>query len=219
MRACVKWLDRALRQYLGIIEYCEQPQCVLRIAPARAAGPVLLPDGTAIARGDPLLELHLWNERLHADGFASLARGCGLRARLHSSLDALAEYLADAQETVDVRACHALFRFQLGERRAAFVRVVRQLGFTVQPDPPSSLTRMAAEHSYVLALQWTYNPAVLHQESRRFERLHLWMSRRSLLARYGRRSRRERVDALIRPTAATMAQVPSSTTKGMNAIR
>src|SRR6185437_7027005 len=110
MRACVRWLDRALRQYLGVIEFCDQPPCVLRVSPARAGLALTLPDGTRISPGDSLLELHLWNERLpRADTMCTLGRGGSLRTRLDWSLDALARYLAQEPGTGDVRACHALF--------------------------------------------------------------------------------------------------------------
>ncbi|HEY7791523.1 MAG TPA: hypothetical protein VIC33_13475 [Vicinamibacterales bacterium] len=185
MRACVRWLDRALRQYQGIVEFCDQAPCVLRVSPARAGLALILPDGTRISPGDPLLELHLWNERLpRADTVSTLGRGGSLRSRLDWSLEALARYLSEESGPDEVCACHALFRFHLGSRRPGFVRVMRQLGFTVANDLPSSPARLAAEHGYVRALQWTYHPVGPYPDIRPFEQVHLWMSRRMLLARY-----------------------------------
>ena len=48
----------------GIFEYTHKPDCFFRIRFNRLRTEVVLSDGTDGRRGDRVVELHLWNERI-----------------------------------------------------------------------------------------------------------------------------------------------------------
>src|SRR6185295_2051517 len=63
--------DRWLRRRQGIFEFSTHPDCILLAGLKPAAADIALPDGGRVVRGQPILDLHLWNERapqLPADG-------------------------------------------------------------------------------------------------------------------------------------------------------
>lgn len=95
MRAAVKGLDSLLRRCYGIHEYSLDPDCILRLGLVRAKRDVTLFDGTEIKKGDPVGDLHLWNERLPV----MPPSGPGLRwavefqRKAKRSLELLADYV------------------------------------------------------------------------------------------------------------------------------
>lgn len=66
LRRSIFGLDAYLRRQYGIIEFTARTDCILRVAPAVAPRALTLSDGTSIRPGDPLLDLHLWNEHVPA---------------------------------------------------------------------------------------------------------------------------------------------------------
>src|ERR1700681_4445282 len=61
LSGAVRQLDAALRRRQGIIEFTRDPQCILRLSAHRAEADVLLRD-RRVQRGEPIGEIHLWNE-------------------------------------------------------------------------------------------------------------------------------------------------------------
>ena len=59
-------LDRGLQRLQGIFEYTHKRDCFFRIRFNRLRTEVVLSDGTVGRRGDRVVELHLWNERIPA---------------------------------------------------------------------------------------------------------------------------------------------------------
>ena len=57
-------LDALLRHFYRIREFTDDPNCLLRLAMKPASTPLSLSDGTMIMPGDPVGELHLWNDHL-----------------------------------------------------------------------------------------------------------------------------------------------------------
>ncbi|MHB1542767.1 MAG: hypothetical protein ACYCYH_15940, partial [Steroidobacteraceae bacterium] len=89
-------LDRWLRHRLGIYEYSTVPRCLLRAERCSADGPTELADGVRVRAGDPLLRLHLWNERVPPMGpqGPSMAWARRIEQDLAVSLRELARHLA-----------------------------------------------------------------------------------------------------------------------------
>ena len=65
MRALVRRFDRWLSRRYSVFEFSQQPDCLLRLQVAAARRELALP-GCRVRIGEPLLLLHLWNERLPA---------------------------------------------------------------------------------------------------------------------------------------------------------
>jgi ceramide glucosyltransferase len=60
----VRSLDGLLRRWYHIYEFSNREACLLRLAIRTSDADVMLSDGTCIQRGDPLGELHFWNEHV-----------------------------------------------------------------------------------------------------------------------------------------------------------
>jgi hypothetical protein len=67
-------LDALLRHLYQIREFTDDPNRVLRLAIKQAVTPLSLSDGTGIMPGDPVGELHLWND--HVPRFPSGGPTC-----------------------------------------------------------------------------------------------------------------------------------------------
>lgn len=178
-------VDRSLRRANGIFEFCEDDDCILRIAVIPAESRIRLPGGTEVLPEDPIIDLHFWNEHLLTlDRVrSSLGWGGGFRTRLRSSLRQLAGYVESHPELRGVKACRAKAAFFRDRRlrRAAY-----QHGF-VAAVPEGTVARHVHEFLEVFllyGLTWVFNPGALHGRTRLPQRCHLWMSRQELLRRY-----------------------------------
>jgi len=154
-----------------------RPGGFFRYRIVRYRGPtMILADGTRIEPGDTIVELHFDNRRLLQLWLA----GASLPWEL----------LRLAREDLAELACR-IARGELGEVRALtgvtlFARAGRRLGFQVEPAPPTWYTRLQ-RFSYV-GLIAIYHPLGWRMAERYRERAwpgRAWMSRASLLARYG----------------------------------
>jgi hypothetical protein len=94
-RVLVVQLDHLLRRVYGVSEFPNDARCILRVALARARSDLTLSDGQSIRRGDLVVELHLWNERVPQTppAGADLAWGRAFHAGFLGSLRLLATYI------------------------------------------------------------------------------------------------------------------------------
>jgi hypothetical protein len=185
--------DRWLRRRQGIFEFSTHPGCILLAGLKPAAADIALPDGTRILRGQPILDLHLWNERappLPADGpaFEWLA---AFDSAFRLSLAQLASHLDRHPELAKVQALRIETAF--GRPDGDMERVGRRYGFAAvrRPEAPSLGRRI---HWFFagflfLALTWAYNPASLKGKRFRRQQDEFWMSRAALERRHGAASR------------------------------
>jgi hypothetical protein len=179
-------VDRSLRRAKGIFEFCEEEDCILRIAVIASDAYILLPDGTEVCPQDPVIDLHFWNEHLPSLGQtgSSLAWAGIFRARMQTSMRLLAEYVESNPELANVRICRARTAF-LRDRRIR--RAAYRLGF-VEAIPEESLTGHVHEFLetfLIYGLTWVFNPDALPDKARLPQRSYLWMSREELFRRYG----------------------------------
>jgi hypothetical protein len=181
--ACV---DQLLRCYLQIHEFTDQADCVLRISKSHASSHETLSDGVEIAPGDPVLELHLWNEHLDVVGrdCPVFTWGVELLKRLRFSLMLLADHVEMNEEWASAKAVHARFATCLRRPDRGF----RHLGFTVT-SPDRSLGRRAHdffEAFLVHGLIWAFRPCATRRHPKNLKRMELWLSISSLRRLYGR---------------------------------
>ena len=193
-RAGVRTIDLTLQRYYHIFEFTDDPACILRLARSVSAHDLALSDGTRIARGEPVLELHLWNERLPAlpRGGASLNWGIDMTRRARHSLGLLAAYLAGESRFDQIRALHGESGFLELSQFPEMRTLVEHLGFDfVTGDAPGWRVWKYTfwQNLFSWWLMWTFNPASLH--SKRFHeiaRSELWMSRAMLMKNFGERA-------------------------------
>jgi hypothetical protein len=190
-KAAVRMLDFALRRFMRVEEYCRRPDCVFRIALVRSPEEIRLADGTFVRRGDPVGDLHYWNEHMPAmpEGKPALAWALAADRTVRQSLRELAEFVASDPRYRDVQAF-------TGEMGGMPIRGARRLasaggryGFESRPvAPPHGLTgrlRRWGENRLLRLLAWAYNPGSLRRRGASPAHCRLWMSRESLLSRYG----------------------------------
>lgn len=208
-RVAIRGLDALLRRIYGIHAFTDDPKCLFRVAFRRSPYDRTLSDGTRVRRGDPIVELHFWNERLPRMGPHGPDATWALRfaARLRHSLRLLAEYLATDPRARDVVAVYG-YTYLTWDERDPQQLLLRRLGFTffVHPPPrtPWGWVIRFFTQGYTWALVWTYNPTSLRARAFFRERLvEIWMSRQQLLAHLPR--------GIAAPAAAPLTVAASPT--------
>jgi len=101
----IRGFDRFLRRAYRVFEFCDDPECVLRLRLSESRRPICLPDGE-IPAGSPILEIHLWNEHMPPipDEGSDIAWASRLQRMLMRSLRAVAKLIRDDPRMAGVRA-------------------------------------------------------------------------------------------------------------------
>jgi hypothetical protein len=161
----------------------------MRLAVVASDEPRLLADGTQVLRGDPIGELHLWNEHLPQvpeDG-PDLHWARELYRREECSLSDLAHHMQTCEALRSIQALRGDVPVAGPHHRAAWARTLVRLGFEIaEPEP---LRWPARWHQFwasflALGLLWAFNPVSLQGKGWTRQRLRFWMSRGVLLDRY-----------------------------------
>src|SRR5581483_10364143 len=121
-------LDRQVRHAAHIYEYSDDPRCLFRIATAVAVRPFRLSDGAAIAAGDPMIQLHFWNEHFFG-GVDDLGWGARLRRAFRLSLAQLSDFLDRDPAYDNAAAIFGDLGVVLAHRNDQLLRVCRTYGF------------------------------------------------------------------------------------------
>jgi hypothetical protein len=186
LRTLVRMLDAIVRRALGVSELSPNPRDLVRIRLTRARRDVLLPDAT-IHAGEPVLELHLWNEHLPPLPAAGADAGwaaCVLTA-FRASLREVAAQLRSPALAGVTALCASTSLLTLED---ASLALMKHLGFTVLPAQRGPLGEFGEfwDNAYAWALIWAFNPSSLRQRSwKRVRRMEIWASRLSFVRRYG----------------------------------
>jgi len=190
-RAAIGAFDSLLRWRLGVFEFTTDPACILRISVTPAPVSIDLPGDLHIVAGEPLVDIHLWNERLPQmpRTGADLAWARRMLRAFTVSLHLLAKYMALEPKLAGVRALYGEPGFLLTSELDAGAAVLTRLGFVVRrPRAQAGPWLRFAEfwqNLYSYALLWTFNPGSLyHKPLLRLERCQLWMPRHVLDERY-----------------------------------
>lgn len=187
----VRGVDALLRQHQHIHEFTADKECLFRISVGEARAGVQLSDGTVIRLGDPILELHLWNEHVPAMPAAgpSAAWANQMKRLIRRSLILTALYLEQERALAPIVALHGAppFRSRLGT--AQMVRAAKRFGFDlVEPSEPAtwrSLVHEFFDGMLLWALLHAFNPSAQRPNGAARHRYHLWISRQQLLCRFG----------------------------------
>lgn len=188
MRPLVRNFDRFLRKCNRVFEFTQDADCLLRLHFSRTDHILLLPD-TTIGVQEPVLRLHLWNERLPsiAPAGADLAWARTILRRFMASLQMAAVFLQENPQLHTIRAVGGITILLTSGVHGSGSRFVEALGFTVLPHR-NRLGRFGElwENFYTRVLIWTYNPGSLPSYSfSRMQHSEMWISRQAFLARYG----------------------------------
>ena len=189
MRALIKRFDGFLRRANGVFEFTEDEGCMFRLQLRDAHHDIHLSDGTRVAKGQPILGLHLWNERIPpvAPDGPDVAWGARLARLTIRSLRAVAAWVEARPDLADRRVLGGATVLIEPGRVDGSANLIRRLGFEVFPFE-NALGRFGEfwENVYTWGLMWAYSPASLrHRSLSRLRRTVIWMPVDTLLARYG----------------------------------
>lgn len=181
-------IDRAMRRRLGIWEFSDDPDCILRVGLIRSRWEVALNDGTMVRRGEVIGMIHAWNERVPPipAGGADLAWARELRRRLIRSFQLLARA---AQEDPRLQQIRGFGGAGVLHFSPAILHLLERLGLEIYPLPPQTLRDRVEEQVsrvWTWLMRRTFNPVSV--EGRGMERLSrrfYWLSREKLLQMYG----------------------------------
>ena len=192
--AVVRPIDVLLRGYYGIDEFTDDQNCLFRLARDLAREPITLADGTQIGCGEMVGALHLWNEHLRAYSARGpdLGWASDMRRRLQHSLRLLTDHVERDPAWCLVQAFRADATLSSRLGASQIRRVVERFGFELVEPEPSMLRQLhAIGHSVsTWALTRAFNPSALPRQPFLRTRRQLWISRPTLLRRYGRGARR-----------------------------
>lgn len=182
----VRGVDLLLRCCFGIKEFSKRSDCVLRVSVEPSPSKITLHDAAVVECGDPILELHFWNEHLiHCLGPHELfGWGFCLQRRVRFSLMLLADRLADDDNLANFEAVHASLTVSLDRAE----RIFRRLGFTICYPKRSILQRVHDffEGFLIYSLIWAFHPYGVRKGKRAPRRAELWLSRSDFERIYGR---------------------------------
>ena len=191
MRAAVRFIDSLLSAILDVYGFSDDPECLLRIQLREASHTVSI-GSYVISKGEPVLALHAWNERmpkLPEEG-ASMEWALRLRRMIVHSFRLVAKEMQNDSEYSQVRAVcgeSALFSFT---DHTGGIRLMQRLGFTVLPyyDPLGRFGEFW-ENLFSWWLMWAYNNVSL--QSRQFfhlQRSEIWITADEFIMLYGESS-------------------------------
>lgn len=191
-RRFVMALDTLLRRIAGIIEFCDEPACLLRLGSGHSDTDILLSDGTHIHPGDPVGEIHLWNEHVPRMGSGGPDLGWGVQfyRGMLASLEELSAYVQTDDRFASVKAFRGEVAVLQNEDVPVAAQLLERLGFDIQylQAPAGWLDGVERFWSnlYTWWLMWTFQPASLRGKAlAHVARFRMWISHAELVARYG----------------------------------
>jgi len=186
--AAVGTTDIFLRRWYHVREFTDDPTCLLRVSLIRAPRDLRLGDGQEIRAGDDVIMLHIWNEQLprfFALG-ADFRWAKMVRRRMRHSFGTLAHHLVGDPTLAGVTGIYACVLFSSRRPRWQISRAAASFGFELVEARPGRGLRALGEDMLLWAFARAFNPAALRRHCFRRDRGELWISRASLLRRYGR---------------------------------
>jgi hypothetical protein len=203
----VRFIDRRLRQRQHIVEFSRDPECILRISRSHATRATVLRDGTRVDAGEPIVEIHLWNEHLPKMPRAgpTLAWAKLFSRRMDRSLRQLAAFVQRQPNLAHVRAVYGRTLFSMHSGLDTLRRLTAAYGFELHDAPArSGWTRRAhdfGENLLVWGLLWTFNRDAVGRSKLLRQRHEVWMSRRRLMLQHGTSAVPASVESVHAPPA------------------
>src|SRR5579883_815821 len=182
-------IDRRLQRRYGVFCYSSDPRCIFRISIKTLEAAEVLENGTEIARGSAIVELHLWNEQLPFFCGNSIAWALRLSRNLMHSLQLLSDYLARNPDFDDVQAIGGDMALGTAEQTAQLLWLAGKYGFSpCRPRPcrkASCLIRFG-ENIFISMMVLARNVKALRLSSIRRNRVRVLLTRFELDRRFGR---------------------------------
>ncbi len=184
-------LDSLVLRQRDIIEYSSHPLCLFRVQIAPAQRQLTLRDGTRITAGQPVAELHFWNEhipRVPRKG-ADINWARRMQQGIAVSLSELARYLASRPELRDVAAICGDFPGTEAQRQQVSY-IMGYYGFETldESEPVPLLDRLHRfGHNLLISIfVFACNAAALRFDTLWRVRVPIYLSRAALEHRFGK---------------------------------
>lgn len=180
-------LDGWLRRRQGIYEYTCDPRCMFRVGLRRADQTLTLSDGTHVRTGDPVLELHLWNENIPAMGLEgpTVAWAHQVSRAIQSSLRELAAYVAEQPALDGVKAVCGDMQLGSPRQTGQLAHIVARYGFEAIDGPGRHGTlHRIGKALLIFLLVMATNPIALRSAILRPYHKRVFLSRSTLEKRY-----------------------------------
>lgn len=185
----VRQVDAALRCHYGIREFTDDPLCILRLSREKAWRGLLLSDGTPIAAGEPVGELHFWSEHMPVFGDTGPDLGWAVETcrRLRRSFVLLAGALGSDPGWQGLHAVFARWAFAGAFDATHQRRLIEAFGLDIfAPDRTIAHRIHDLMQDFLLwGMLRAFNPEALHSHGFFRSRQELWISRPAMLARFG----------------------------------
>ena len=181
-------LDRWLRRRQGVYEYTANPACLFRVNRGEADQPLTLADGTRIRPGDPILNLHLWNEHMppmppHGPTVAWARQA---HRAVDTSLRELARWITRQADHADIAALRADMRLATVAHNPQLARIAAHLGFeSAAFQAETGSIRQLGENILIYLLVLAANPAAVRTDVLWRDHALFYLSRAALERRYG----------------------------------
>jgi hypothetical protein len=188
LRAGIRLIESMIRKSERSYEFCDDPDCVLRIQLMPSPRQVTLGE-KLIMEDDLVLAIHVWNERMPPipSGGADLKWALHLRRLVLHSYKLLARVMQDDTTYKPVRAIYGSSALFSSTNHTGGKRMMQGFGFTILPyHSPLGKFGEFWENLFSWWLMYAYNTASM--ESRKFwqlERTEIWMDRDEFIHRYG----------------------------------
>jgi len=188
--ACiVRPVDAALRYHYGIREFTDDPLCILRLSREKAWRGLLLSDGTPIAAGEPVGELHFWSEHMPVFGDTGPNLGWAVETcrRLRRSFVLLAGALGSDPRWQGLHAVFARWAFAGAFDATHQRRLIEEFGLDIfAPDRTIAHRVHDLMQDFLLwGMLRAFNPEALQSHGFFRSRQELWISRPAVLAGFG----------------------------------
>ena len=193
-RSAIKLLDRVLRVFLGVQEFTDDPRCILRYSRTKSKAAVTLANGESLGCGEPIFELHFWNDRLGLC-FEHGPSRTSLRSALRNSLVLLAHRIRTDKSLSSIKAVYGILT------RATSRSYSLHHPFNCRMYISECCGRRGVhdflEDFLVHLLQWAFNPAGSRIRSLRTNRIEIWISASDLQRAFGDVDLMESFDQMI----------------------
>ncbi len=177
----VRSFDHHYRHWMGIEEFCDNPECVFRIAIISSPARFSFPSGVVVERGAPIGKLHFFNERL---SLLYSLRGITIIRR---SLNALADALTNDAKFKPLVAVGATYFTP----QHSILACIDDLGFETVTDKAYPFLGGWLSHLrgsvYSSFLKQTFTPNLGPKNARWCPPVPLWMSAKTLKERHGKK--------------------------------
>ncbi|TVZ40187.1 hypothetical protein P886_4609 [Alteromonadaceae bacterium 2753L.S.0a.02] len=184
LRSLISHFDKFLRGKLGVFEFWEHPDALIRISFAVSDRPLQLADAVA-SPGKRVVEIHFWNEHVPSQSEAKSAMAWAARGALmlKVSFNKLADHLVEDPRFANVELVGGITPLVFTGNHGGGDKVWRRLGFTMSPCK-HKLGRFGEfwENVYTWLIMWTFNPdAIKKQNPFTMRRAEFWADRDSFV--------------------------------------